>query len=588
MADDISSQSYEIGLTKNIFEEFIFFKDEKIFSDVVVVVEEVEFPCHRVILAAASDFFKAALTTDMKEAKERRISLHGITKDVFSTLLSSIYGNKNVLTDDNFFDVWAAADMLRMRFIIAQLKEVFDSKLSSENCVDYLAKVRLLDQTAKQNVLEFIGNHFSRLKVQLKVQLLKVDELRSLLAMTNLNLYAEDEVIECALKWAKVNHISASQEPAEENSSDPRAETFLNGARSDSVNDLTDILECTRYLLISEGCLHGTLAMHPLVKSNPRCQSLVEKISYYHAHPHLHQSWCPPAAVHRERSNLANVLLVCQLTNFGQLQALDLRDMTWKDILIIGHMPNAKVLYYKSIVYVLFNNQLSKYLPKFEVGQPVPFSEGIIRVSYDALYVYTTDSGDSTQVLRTKLFNFSSIFNNGKLQYKSLGCIGEGMIDGKRIVNVILIGPVEIIFCVGDEDSYTTIIWVNEQDKLHGIYPYQLVSSSRLVVFRHDKEAFALQENGCLWRIQLGDDLFQINITRELVLWDGEKSLNGAVLYNDQLMIVGDFQDQSEVSTMLDHSLSGVFHSVVMIKRSYSYGDGCPDIALAELPKNIL
>ena len=147
MADGGSRQ--EIELTRNIFQNIVSFKENKTLTDVVVVAGEAEFPCHQVVLASASDFFKTALT-DMREAREGKIALQGVSEGVFSALLTSIYQQKNVLTDDNLFDIWAAADMLQMRFLIAQCvekcNEMFDTKLSTENCVEYLTQVSLLDQ----------------------------------------------------------------------------------------------------------------------------------------------------------------------------------------------------------------------------------------------------------------------------------------------------------------------------------------------------------------------------------------------------------------------------------------------------------
>ena len=435
--------------------------------------------------------------------------------------------------------------------------------------------------------MEFVGHHFSDLDIQLKVKLLSVDELKSLLTVKELQLISEDEVIECTLRWAVDNQVSICESPPQEDSS------HTESASSAAV--LADLLECSRHLLVTDGCLHGTLAMHSLVKSDPRCQALLEKISYYQAHPHLRQSWCPPAAVHRERSDMTNVLLVCQLNHSGHLEGLDLRDMAWKQITLhktdrVGcHSSDANVLYYKSEVYVHCKNQLYKYFPKFEEGQSVPFSDGIVRAAYDSLYVYTClkEEGGNMQVTRNRLFNFSTIFNKGKLQYKCLGTVGKGKIDGMRVADVVFIGTTEIIFLVGNEGSHT-IIPINEANKRYRTYRNQLGSSSRLVTFSHDREAFALQENGCLWRIQLEENLSDLKITQELVLWDGEVSLNGAVLYNDLLVIVGDFQGQSEVSTTLDRSLPSVFHGVMKIKSCSSGGNIYPNITLADLPKNRL
>ena len=598
MADNKTDS--EVDLTKDFLEALLCLKDEATLTDVVVVAGETEFPCHRVILAAASEFFKAALTTDMREAREGKITLHDVTADVFSTLLSSIYEHKNVLTDDNLFDVWAAADMLQMRSLIAQCvakcKKIFDTELSTENCIDYLIKVRLLNPQIKQQALEFIGNHFSDFQIQLKLTLLKVDELKSLMTMKGLNVSLEDDAIERVLLWTEGNQHS---KPPEEKSPDSKIVTPLSAPGSVSVHDLPDILECTRYLLISEACLHGTLAIHPLIKSDPRCRSIVEKISYYQAHPHLHQSWCPPAAVHRENSGMTNVLLVCQLTNTGHLEALDLRDMTWKQITLESvNLPYnfSKVLYYKSEIYIYCNKRLDKHFPKLEKGRSLPFSEGIIRVVYDSLYMFSTearkdtDGEVKTMVRPVKLCNFPASFNNSKLQFKTELNLGDCWIDGMKIADVIHIGLTQIIFLATDrgiQESYT-VLTNNEMFTTYSSYPDQFGSSSRLVTFSHYREAFALQENGCLWRIQLGENLMKLKITQELVLWEGEIRLNGAVLYNDQLVIVGDFPDQSEDSTTLDRSLAGVFQSIRKVKRSYDNLMGIPEISLAVLPKTLL
>ena len=589
----------EDNATKDFFQSLFCMKDEATLTDVVVVVGEAEFSCHRVILAAASEFFKAAITTDMREAREGQITLYDVTADVFSTLLSSIYEHKNVLTDHNLFDVWAAADMLQMRSIIAQCiakcKKIFDTKLSTENCVDLLTKVRLLDHRTKQRALKFIRNHFTDMNIQLKMRLFKVGELKSLLNMKRLNVHSENNLIGNMLLWFEGNQHS---KPAGRDSSDSKTATSLSAPGSVSVHDFADILECTRYLLISEACLHGALAIHPLIKSDPRCRSIVEKISYYQAHPHLHQSWCPPAAVHRENSGMTNVLLVCQLTNTGHLEALDLRDMTWKQITLESvNLPSdfSTVLYYKSEIYIHCNKRLDKHFPKFEVGRSLPFSEGIIRFVYDSLYMYSTEARKDTDgevetiVQPVKLCNFPASFNS-KLQFKPVLAIDDGLIDGMKIADVIHIGLTQIIFLVDDkgvQESYT-VLTCNEIFTTRRRYPNQLGSSSRLVTFSHYREAFTLQENGCLWRIQLGEDLMELKIIQELVLWEGEISLNGAVLYNDQLVIVGDFPNQMRVSAALDRSLPGVFSKIRKVIKRCSDGIGHPEISLAMLPKSLL
>ena len=187
-----------------------------------------------------------------------------------------------------------------------------------------------------------------------------------------------------------------------------------------------------------------------------------------------------------------------------------------------------------------------KYFPHVEKGQQhVPFLKGITRVVYDSLYNYNrnaesetsseedasseedSDGGQDTRVVIYKLFNFQARFNSGKFKCDSR-LIDDKNINMMKIADVTHIGLTHIIFLVGSGDCFS-VLTHNEIRKHHRTYTNQLGSFSRLVTFRHNREAFGLQENGCLWRIHLEEDLMELEITQELVLWEGEIPLNRAL-----------------------------------------------------------
>ncbi|GFN84027.1 hypothetical protein PoB_001053300 [Plakobranchus ocellatus] len=84
-------------------------------------------------------------------------------------------------------------------------------------------------------------------------------------------------------------------------------QTIESNSRS---NHLADLLEATRYLLISGNCLWQTLANDPLVKNNSKCLAIQEKIVQYKTRPDCHQDGCVTAASHRNTSTLRNVVLI--------------------------------------------------------------------------------------------------------------------------------------------------------------------------------------------------------------------------------------------------------------------------------------
>ncbi|GFR99167.1 kelch-like protein 20 [Elysia marginata] len=428
--------------------------------------------------------------------------------------------------------------------------------------------------------------------------------------MDDLKLWSENEVLEFVLTWAAGKQKPLCQKSSEQVSG--TGEEFRDDNTSPSkcstascALDLADILQCTRYLLITPSFLHGTLAMHPQVKADHRCQALVEKISWYHSQPSLQQTWCPPAAIHRESSHLTNVVLMCQISASDHLFILDLKTMVWKTISIArlkGCEANAQlhVLCFNSEIYVVTEDKIYRYLASLKRWQSILCSTitGVVRVFNDSLYEYTFSEDDemSTQSVleRYNVLNFSTIptehgfISEARSGYKTLRGYKQEKVGSLEVKDATHIGSTEIIFCGKENLNSYTIFSINESCDTSETYPDQLGSSSPLVTFKFDQEVFVLQENGCLWRIRIGDGYPLLIIEHELVLWDGEIPLRGAVLYNDLLIIVGDFPDQEENCGTLERRLPGVFQGVRKIKVGPSAATrGRPGITLATLPKFI-
>ena len=71
------------------------FLNNKYFSDVVVQCGDLSFDCHKVILASQSPFFKAMLTSNMKEKINNEIQIHDIEPEVMTEFLEFTYNGKS-------------------------------------------------------------------------------------------------------------------------------------------------------------------------------------------------------------------------------------------------------------------------------------------------------------------------------------------------------------------------------------------------------------------------------------------------------------------------------------------------------------
>ncbi|XP_061823801.1 kelch-like protein 7 [Nerophis lumbriciformis] len=59
--------------------------------DVCLVVQRKQFPAHRIVLAAASKFFRLMFTTSMLESKSYEVELSSVDPDIIELLLEFIY-----------------------------------------------------------------------------------------------------------------------------------------------------------------------------------------------------------------------------------------------------------------------------------------------------------------------------------------------------------------------------------------------------------------------------------------------------------------------------------------------------------------
>ena len=54
-------------------------RSEESFTDAVLCVGTVEFPCHRNVMAVSSPYFKAMFTIDLRERKTHKIDVNEVT-----------------------------------------------------------------------------------------------------------------------------------------------------------------------------------------------------------------------------------------------------------------------------------------------------------------------------------------------------------------------------------------------------------------------------------------------------------------------------------------------------------------------------
>lgn len=107
----------------------------QLFCDCTLIINKIEFPIHKAVLAASSQYFKALFTSGMRESGDSRIALHGISALTFQSVLTFIYTGKLTLDQENVTNVYTAADMLQLEHLQNLCHDFLLNQLCASNCI---------------------------------------------------------------------------------------------------------------------------------------------------------------------------------------------------------------------------------------------------------------------------------------------------------------------------------------------------------------------------------------------------------------------------------------------------------------------
>ena len=112
------------------------FRNEALFCDICIYIDGIEFPCHKVVLCAASSYFKAMFSCDLKESRLGKVYIENISPWTMKRLLDFIYTGCIEIACDNVIDVFNAAAMFQLGALADTCVAFVRQHVDAQNCVD--------------------------------------------------------------------------------------------------------------------------------------------------------------------------------------------------------------------------------------------------------------------------------------------------------------------------------------------------------------------------------------------------------------------------------------------------------------------
>ncbi|TKS76838.1 Kelch-like protein 12 [Collichthys lucidus] len=257
--------------------------------DITLRVENADFPAHRIVLAACSDYFCAMFTSELAEKGKSFVDIQGLTAATMEILLDFVYTETVLVTVENVQELLPAACLLQLKACC----DFLESQLDPSNCLgirDFAETHNCLDLMQAAEL--FSQKHFSEVVQHEEFMLLSQTEVEKLIKCDEIQVDSEEPVFEAVLNWVK--HNRKEREPY-----------------------LPDMLEFVRMPLLTPRYITDVIDAEPLIRCSLPCRDLVDEAKKFHLRPELRSEMQGPRT--QARLGAKEVLLV--IGGFGSQQS---------------------------------------------------------------------------------------------------------------------------------------------------------------------------------------------------------------------------------------------------------------------------
>ncbi|CAK6447843.1 unnamed protein product [Pipistrellus nathusii] len=173
--------------------------------DVILIAEGETFPCHRLVLAAFSPYFKAMFTCGLIECTQREVVLYDTTAESVSVILNYMYSAALEINNSNVQTVAMAAYFMQMEEVFSVCQKYMMDHMDAFNCVGiyYFAK-QIGAEDLSDQAKKYLYQHFAEVSLHEEILELEVHQFLTLIKSDDLNVSREESILDLVLRW--VNH----------------------------------------------------------------------------------------------------------------------------------------------------------------------------------------------------------------------------------------------------------------------------------------------------------------------------------------------------------------------------------------------
>ncbi|KAM6934340.1 kelch-like protein 41a [Xenentodon cancila] len=220
--------------------------------DCILKVGDRSIPCHRLILAACSPYFRELFfTEDGKEVDRKEVLLENLDPNMMEVIVNYMYSAEIDINDNNVQDILALANRFQIPSVFTVCVNYLQKKLTMKSCLAiYRLGLMLNCPRLAMAARDYIADRFETIAKDADFLELAPPEFFAIIGADALNVEKEEVVFECLMRWIRKDK-------------DKRAKS------------LEEAFDYIRFRLLPEKYFKEKVEKDELIKANPE---LVKKM----------------------------------------------------------------------------------------------------------------------------------------------------------------------------------------------------------------------------------------------------------------------------------------------------------------------
>ena len=254
----------EDGHCKKCCEEMVELWRESRYCDVNLNVKDMSgdetVSAHKVVLAASIPYFKAMFACDMQEAKEKTVTLHGMSPAAVRSLVEFAYTGRVLVTPETAQDLLMTANVFTLPGVVQFCSRYLATHVTAENCLGIREFARQQDNDSlKQVANDFAMKNFTSVSKLEEFLGLSLEEVTEFVKSNDIKVDCEEDVYRAVTSWIRED-------------------------LEDRARFAKDLYNFVRFPIMPEKYLDTEVTRNPLMQSQA-CQKFLKDAYQYHKDP---------------------------------------------------------------------------------------------------------------------------------------------------------------------------------------------------------------------------------------------------------------------------------------------------------------